>query len=96
MEAFSTNVCFGGFLFILFSSCSGVFWLFFSFDFFGGVVFGVFFIHFQAVFSAIFLELLNVCGPQIAFYTCQPEDAISSALACLSDMMPMLLESGLG
>lgn len=46
--------------------------------------------------DSIFLELPKVCRPQIAFYTCQHKKAKSSALACLSDMMPMLLENGFG
>lgn len=45
---------------------------------------------------SIFLELLKVCRPLIAFYTCQHKNAKSSALACPSDMMPMVLEDGLG
>lgn len=87
----------------------GVFCLFFSCFFFVVVdflcvfswffgSFGDFFWYIFNLFSvdSIFLELLKVCRPLIAFYTCQHKNAKSRALACLSDMMPMVLEGGLG
>lgn len=98
MEASSTNLCVCGFFLFGFFFCCFLVWVFwgeFGGFWFGWFVLGFFWYIFN-LFSveSIFLEFLKVYRPQIAFYTCQHKEAKSSAFACLSDMMPMLLESG--
>lgn len=66
------------------------------FGFLGGISWGFLYLFNLFLVDSVFLELLKVYRPQTTFSTCQHKDATSSASACLSDTMPMLLESLLG